>query len=388
MVPRLLTALALVAIAVVALPRHGVAASPPPVYTPPQQYYLSLGDSLAYGTQQFKAVPGVAESAFNTGYTNDFAAMLAHLRPGIQTVNLGCDGASTTIFMSGSGCHSDNHPLHVDYSTSQLAAALAFLKSHPGQVSPITISMGENDVQQMIGGCGGVAPANVPCVTQKLPETLQSMGANLGQILGALRQAAPNSEIIALQYPDPVAADPTLRPAADAVVQALNGAIATAAAATGVRVADMFTPFNVVPDPTTNLCRLTLVCTPRQDVHPSDAGYAAMAQQFWNASGYARMGGMFVTGFDSSAPGQGMVYFGSGPGCQGLVEVGTQDIHPGTTTHAVVVTGNDLPGTIGDNGIVPGTTYWYETVTVTSSGPQIDNNNGACYSVTIPPVQG
>jgi hypothetical protein len=47
--------------------------------------------------------------------------------------------------------------------------------------------------------------------------------------------------------------------------------------------------------------------------------------------------------------------------------------------------GNDLPGTVGDNGIVPGTTYWYETVaTAPSTGQQIDNNNGKCYSVTIP----
>lgn len=388
MIVRFMTAVGLVALGLMAMPVIGKAAGPQPTFSPPQKYYLSLGDSLAYGTQQFKAVPGVTESAFNTGYTNDFSAMLAHLRPGIQTINLGCDGASTTIFMSGAGCHSDNHPVHVDYSTSQLTAALAFLQSHPGQVSPITISMGENDVQLMIDGCGGVATANIPCITQKLPDTLQSMGTNLGQILGALRQAAPNSEIMVLQYPDPVAADPTLRPAADAVVQALNGAIATVATATGVRVADMFTPFNGAQDPTANLCRLTLICTPRHDVHPSDAGYAVMAQQFWNASGYSKMAGMFVAGFDSTAPGQGMVLFGSGPGCQGLVEVGTQDIHPGTTTHAVVVTGNDLPGTVGDIGIVPGTTYWYETVTVTSSGMQVDNNNGACYSVTIPSRQG
>lgn len=387
MFPRFLMVLGLVALSVAALPQEGMAASPQPMYTPPQQYYLSLGDSLAYGTQQYKAVPGVAESAFNTGYTNDFAAMLAHLRPTIQTVNLACDGATTTSFMSAPGCSSSNHPAHVSYSTSQFAAALAFLAAHPGQVSPITVSLGVDDVFQMISGCGGATAAAIPCVNQKLPATLQTVGTNLGQILGALRQAAPNSEIIVLQYYDPLAADPTLRSASNAAAQALNGVIATAAAATGARVADAFTPFNGVPDQTASICRLTLVCTAERDIHASDAGYAVIAQQFWNASGYSRMGGMFVVGFDSTAAGQGMVYFGSGPGCQGLVEVGTQDIHPGATTHAVVVTGNDLPGTAGDNGIVPGATYWYETVTVTSSGTQTDNNGGACYSVTIPPVQ-
>jgi hypothetical protein len=94
----------------------------------------------------------------------------------------------------------------------------------------------------------------------------------------------------------------------------------------------------------------------------------------------------FEVSFTSSAPGRGMVYFGSGPGCLGLVEVATRDAGAGTTTHRVLVLGNDLPGSVGDNGIVPGTTYWYETVTASSAGQEIDNNGGKCYSVTIPPM--
>jgi hypothetical protein len=48
----------------------------------------------------------------------------------------------------------------------------------------------------------------------------------------------------------------------------------------------------------------------------------------------------------------------------------------------VVVTGNDLPGTVGDIGIQQGQTYWYEIVMAGSSTP--DNNEGTCYSVTVP----
>jgi virginiamycin B lyase len=92
----------------------------------------------------------------------------------------------------------------------------------------------------------------------------------------------------------------------------------------------------------------------------------------------------FTVSFSSSAPGQGEVDFGSGPGCSGLVEVATQDVRPGTTQHTVVVTGNDLPGTVGDNGIQAGTTYWYEVVTVTRTETEIDTNGGTCYSVTVP----
>lgn len=92
----------------------------------------------------------------------------------------------------------------------------------------------------------------------------------------------------------------------------------------------------------------------------------------------------FEVDFRSLAPGQGEVLFGSGPGCNGLVMVATQDHGSGTTEHQLFVSGNDLPGTVGNIGITPGATYSYELVTNTSSGQQIDNNGGRCYSITIP----
>lgn len=92
----------------------------------------------------------------------------------------------------------------------------------------------------------------------------------------------------------------------------------------------------------------------------------------------------FMVFWNSKAPGQGQVYFGSGPGCTGLVNVATSDLFAGTTEHGFVVMGDELAGSSGDNGIQPGATYWYERVTVTSSGVEVDNNGGKCYSVTIP----
>jgi hypothetical protein len=79
-----------------------------------------------------------------------------------------------------------------------------------------------------------------------------------------------------------------------------------------------------------------------------------------------------------------MVLFGSGPGCTGLVETATQDMGAGTTNHAVMVTGNDLPSAVGNNGIQPGATYSFEVITVGASGQEMDNNSGSCYIVTIP----
>jgi predicted lipoprotein with Yx(FWY)xxD motif len=92
----------------------------------------------------------------------------------------------------------------------------------------------------------------------------------------------------------------------------------------------------------------------------------------------------FTVAFTSKSPGQSMVLFGSGPGCAGLVETATRDAGAGTVNHAITVTGNDLPGAAGDNGIQPGATYSFEVVTVGASGQEVDNNKGSCYTVTIP----
>jgi hypothetical protein len=61
----------------------------------------------------------------------------------------------------------------------------------------------------------------------------------------------------------------------------------------------------------------------------------------------------------------------------------TNDVFAGAKAHTVVVTGNDLPGTVGDNGIQAGATYWYETAAVTPTGVQVDDNAGKCYSITM-----
>lgn len=92
----------------------------------------------------------------------------------------------------------------------------------------------------------------------------------------------------------------------------------------------------------------------------------------------------FTVDYTSKNPGQGEVLFGPGPGCSGLIMTSLGDLGAGTTHHAFVVTGDDLAGPDGDTGILPGTTYWYETKTMTASGPEVDDNGGKCYSVSVP----
>ena len=110
----------------------------------PQSYYLALGDSIAYGSQPTK--PRARPSAL-PGYVDVFAAHLRKLSPNIQVVNYGCPGESTVTFTRG-GCPwlAEGGKLHDAFRGPQLNAALSFLRAHPGQVSPITMTLWGNDL--------------------------------------------------------------------------------------------------------------------------------------------------------------------------------------------------------------------------------------------------
>jgi predicted lipoprotein with Yx(FWY)xxD motif len=111
---------------------------------------------------------------------------------------------------------------------------------------------------------------------------------------------------------------------------------------------------------------------------------APLSTGFVRAVGTNSTTASFLVTFSTPSPGQGIIFFGLGPACIGLVEIGTQDLAAGTTTHMVNVVGNDLPGTVGDNGILPGTTYSYKVGAITSSGVAVDDHAGACYTVKVP----
>lgn len=244
----------------------------------PGHYYLALGDSLAYGFQLGKflaQLPNVNAATFNTGYVDDFAALLRTVQDPIGTANFGCPGETTASYFVGCAYHAGGYPLHDTYSGPQEAAALAFLRSHRDQAGVITLDNGANDI--------------TPCLTSPdpacIPNTLARVGANLNRALGELREAAPNAEIIVMLYYDPYAA---AFPSSVPGLLALNSVIATAATAHGARLADAFAPINLAQPQPATLCALTLFCTALHDVHASDAGYAAIALQFWAASSYSR----------------------------------------------------------------------------------------------------
>lgn len=245
-----------------------------PVYQPPQRYYLALGDSMAYGFQPTKAKPGARATDFDTGYVDVFAKRLRQLSPKLTVVNYGCPAESTVSFTRGR-CPglAEGAKVHDADRGAQLKAARAFLRAHPGQVSPITLSLWGGDL--------------VPLSKKgkHARRAIAAFGSRFASILKELRAAAPAAEIIVTGAWN---LEPDKFAAVEPLYRAVEAAIEAGAAASRARVADMFTALNgagSVARRRARLCSLTFLCS-QGDPHPTDAGYRAMARAFVSASGY------------------------------------------------------------------------------------------------------
>jgi lysophospholipase L1-like esterase len=259
----------------------------PPQFTAPKDYVLVLGDSLAFGYQEAKFMTITQDPANFPGFAADFTARVRNTPPGRNAVlvNLGCPGETTNSFLTGPcAFHAvDGFHLHVDYDGSQIGAAEAFLAMHRGQVGPLLIALGANDVFAVSDPCGGL---NTQCFAQAFPGLLQSLSVNYSAILNQLRRAAPDAEIITLGFYNPFA---VVDPTTNLVVEAIDQLIQQVSAANRATFANPFVQFNLVPPQPQTLCTLSLVClAPLHDIHPTDLGYQVIANVVWAVSGYTR----------------------------------------------------------------------------------------------------
>jgi lysophospholipase L1-like esterase len=242
----------------------------------PQSYYLALGDSMAYGFQPTKV--GRPPAAFDTGYVDRFAAQLRRRSPGIDVVNYGCPGESAVTFVRG-GCPwlAEGRKLHDAYRGSQLQTALAFLRAHPGEVSPITLTLWGNDVPLPLSRNAKRAPRAIAAFAPRLRSILRQLRAAAGPRADLIVTGAWNPEADRLEEAEPL-------------YRSLDAAIVRAAAPSRARVANMFAALNGrghARAQQRRLCTLTFICS-RGDPHPTDAGYRAMADAHFAASGYRK----------------------------------------------------------------------------------------------------
>jgi len=251
----------------------------------PTFYYLSLGDSLAYGLEVQQLMNELSAgtfspSSFNRGYTDLIAARLGTVASGIQVVNYGCPGTNPDVFLyspCGFGL-----PLHNAFAGTQMDAALAFIGAHPGAIALITLDLdvGEPEMGQLVNYCNFVPT----CVQMWLPTALSYLKVRLDTIFQKLRAAAPNVMIVVNTAYNPYS---TVAPWTDMVVLGGNNTLTTSAQAAGLRVADMFPPFDLGVDRNATLCSLLYFCqAPLYDVHPTPLGYSVMASTMWSATGW------------------------------------------------------------------------------------------------------
>lgn len=276
---------ALAALLVVAAPAS--AATKRPVY-------VSLGDSLAWGYT--KTADGkVAQS------NRDYASLLAakartNRRYGKQLSlkKFGCPGESTQTYRNGGKCTYTG-------AASQQAAAVKFIRANRKRIGFITISIGANNFTP----CARGLSIDIACVQTGNA----ALDRDLGPIFRSLRRAAGRHVPIVThtQYNPYLALYlqggdyRQLALLSNDLAKQINEKIRTAARgrATGLRVADVYKAFKAgelstfttvngqqIPTAVGAVCTLTLMCRPAPvgpDIHPSDAGYVAMATAFGQA---------------------------------------------------------------------------------------------------------
>jgi lysophospholipase L1-like esterase len=205
----------------------------------------------------------------------------------LEVTNFSCPGETTATFITG-GCpwRLSGFPVHDRYRGSQLAAAVALLREHRRDAGTITIAIWGNDVGALRSACGG----DLACVVERAPAEIAAFSERLGTILRALQAAAPSADIAVLAafhaFPPPT-------PEIDGLYLALNAAIREAANRSRVQIADVRPTFNPADDASRldATCRYNLTCsTNGADGHPSDAGYAQIADAFAGVTRCARRG--------------------------------------------------------------------------------------------------
>jgi lysophospholipase L1-like esterase len=248
-------------------------------------YYLALGDSLSRGVQPNGS--GISTETAQ-GYPNLVYARLRAAHPTLRLAQLGCPGETTVTMAHGGICR---YP-----GGSQLAAAVAFLRAHRGQVLLVTIDIGAND----LSFCGSTLKQVVTCLSR-----VTDIVANVSAILARLRAAAgPGVPVAGMNYYLPVLAEwrhgtggQLIAQLAEHIVTAADAKLDQAYATAGDSVANVSGAFDTtdfggsvtvagigsLPRNVARVCQWTWECAPAPrgpNVHANAAGYQVIANAF------------------------------------------------------------------------------------------------------------
>jgi lysophospholipase L1-like esterase len=277
-------AIGLVALGTVVLPTAAQAARRTPTY------YVSVGDSYSVGYQPALPVP-----VSTPGY-----AVYVAKRTHLTLVNFGCAGATTSSILDSVGCPDVlAHTVGaLVYPTStQAAAAEAFVAAHHGHIGLITVTIGGNDVTACIK-----VTDPIPCVAG----AVSSITNNVATLASGLRAAAgPKVPIIGLTYPDVILGEyvwPTRPPTAAQISLAtesvpafkslINPALSKAYSQAGASFVDVtaatgaytsltrtvrLKQYGTIPLSVARVCTLSWFCA-EGNIHATTKGYTLIGK--------------------------------------------------------------------------------------------------------------
>jgi lysophospholipase L1-like esterase len=238
----------------------------------PKTYYLALGDSLAFGYQ-----PNLdfSHSYPQQWYSNDLSKH--HVK---SYTNYGCNGETSYTFINGSCPYA--YLLHTYYITSQLKAAVSFIKGHSGQVSPVSLDIGANDLLPDINSSTCAISSSWSTDLANLDTRLT--GTILPQLTAALTvNGVRTGDLVMMNYYDPYQ---NICPNSLTYVQMLNQHLASDAAQFNVPVSDVYTAFGGSTTPNPNICTDTWMCSAYKNIHATTTGYGVIANTFASTTGY------------------------------------------------------------------------------------------------------
>ena len=248
--------------------------------------YLALGDSIPFGYDPQVQPPSTRD--YN-GYPEMVSRAIRQ-----QVANISCFGETSGSFLGlgpDLGClnwKSQGLPLHVGYASSfqtQMDLAVDLLARHKKKIQLITITIGGNDLGQILAQCTSVGGVFDPgCAQRELPVGLATYARNLSEILSRIRNTGYSGRIVAVTYYafNYSPSDP-FTPA----LAALNAVTAQVTREFGGEVADGFKAFGEASAPFGGDACLAglLVRLPAGtcDTHPSEPGQKVLTSALISA---------------------------------------------------------------------------------------------------------
>lgn len=225
-------------------------------------FYLALGDSVAFGYQ-----PGdMSLSDGDRGYVGPLRDALGNP----NFTNLSITGESAVSFGDTSNPARALNSNYLWAGGSQLSRAqslFGIMKADGSANDTVSFALGANDLFGLL--LGGSTPT-----LGQITATINAVDARYSSFLTALRADLPDAKLILPGYYNPLGAspDPFIKTGTDFAMTSLNAKIQAQAVAHGGIYVDFF---GVVKG---HELQYTHIGDTPFDVHPTDAGYAALGR--------------------------------------------------------------------------------------------------------------